>query len=539
MSVEIDERFQRATGMDVDARGHLYVASWYNGEASVHVGPNVGFVARVTPQNLATEPFPDLKAATPEELTRYLSSTQSVTRLHSQGEFLARGIDCESTECLMELAADETAPLEGRVAAILTLKQLDGKDSHAALVEMTEDPALREFTLRALTDRTTETEGLDLKPFVDALSDASPRVRAQALISLGRLNNPAAAHNILPLTVREQGSAMPTKQPLQNQPDPGRIAPHLAVRALVALRAIDTCLEALDGPYADGALWAMRYLHDPKVVEGLIKRLGNARTPELRRGILVTLIRLYNREADYDGSWWGIRPDNSGPYYDRVQWEMSQRIGTVLTTAITDSDPETVAYLKRELVRHGVALAGIPNESDRAGKEVETTIVVLRADPANPRQIGNMSVEAVSTRALAADGNAEMGAKLFKTQSCIACHTTADGQTPRGPHLFEIGKRYKPAELVESILKPSVKLAQGYEAYQFVMADGKVFNGFVVSERAHATVIREPDGKQREVNKSEVEERVIQKLSAMPEGLAANLTPEQLADLIAYLQSLR
>jgi len=31
----------------------------------------------------------------------------------------------------------------------------------------------------------------------------------------------------------------------------------------------------------------------------------------------------------------------------------------------------------------------------------------------------------------------------------------------------------------------------------------------------------------------------VQKLSAMPDGLAANLTPEQLADLIAYLQSLK
>ena len=47
---------------------------------------------------------------------------------------------------------------------------------------------------------------------------------------------------------------------------------------------------------------------------------------------------------------------------------------------------------------------------------------------------------------------------LFKAQSCVACHTTADGQTPKGPHLADIGKRYKPDE---SALKPSAKLAQG------------------------------------------------------------------------------
>ena len=62
--------------------------------------------------------------------------------------------------------------------------------------------------------------------------------------------------------------------------------------------------------------------------------------------------------------------------------------------------------------------------------------------------------------------------------------TTADGQAPKGPHLVDIGKRYKPDELVESILKPSAKLAQGYESYTFAMVDGTVVTGFVVSEAA-------------------------------------------------------
>jgi hypothetical protein len=93
-----------------------------------------------------------------------------------------------------------------------------------------------------------------------------------------------------------------------------------------------------------------------------------------------------------------------------------------------------------------------------------------------------------------------------------------DDQTPKGPHLVDIGKRYTPTELVESILKPSAKIAQGYESYSFAIADGRVFTGFVVSEAASTVQIRE---------------------SVMPEGIAGNLTPEQLADLIAYLQSLK
>ncbi len=536
---EVFVQIPRATGMDIDGRGRLYVASWRGGEAAVYVGPNIGFVARVTPKGLESTSFPDLKQASTSDLIKHLSAPQSVTRHHAQGEILSRGKRHDATKDLVALASDTNSPLEGRVAAIFTLKQLEGSNSHSALMTLVEDPAVREFVLRALTDRKSELEGLEARPFLEALGDSSPRVRAQALISLGRLNNSSVAGEILPLTAREPGSAMPTQRPLQNQPDPGRVVPHLAVRALVALQAVDPCLEALDGPYADGALWAMRYFHDGNAVEGLIKRLSNARTPELRRGILVTLIRLYNREADYEGSWWGIRPDNSGPYFDRVQWKMSSRIGTVLTTAIKVSDPESIAYFKRELSRHGVSLSGIPNETDLSSKEPEIKIVVPKPDPANPNQIGNMNIDVASQRALTAAGDPSKGEAIFKAQSCVACHTTADGQTPKGPHLFEIGKRYKTGELVESVLKPSAKLAQGYETYQFVLVDGRVFNGFVVSERADATIIKESDGGRREIKKADVEERLIKKVSAMPEGLVANLTAEQLADLVAYLQSLK
>src|SRR5262249_44713053 len=129
--------------------------------------------------------------------------------------------------------------------------------------------------------------------FLAALDDDSPRVRAQALISLARLNDVSAAKSIIPLTARPKGSVMPAKKPLQNQPDPDRVVPHLAVRALVSLGAVDACLEALDGPHHQGALWALRYLHDKKAVEGLVKKLGTA-SPDRRRGILATLVRLYH-----------------------------------------------------------------------------------------------------------------------------------------------------------------------------------------------------------------------------------------------------
>jgi putative heme-binding domain-containing protein len=114
----------------------------------------------------------------------------------------------------------------------------------------------------------------------------------------------------------------------------------------------------------------------------------------------------------------------------------------------------------------------------------------------------------------------------------------ADGQALKGPHLVDIGKRYCAAELAESILKPSAKIAQGFETYLFEMTDGRQFVGFVVSESAKSVLVRDASGLQRELKLSQIESRKIQKQSMMPDGIVNNLTPDDLADLIAYLQSL-
>src|SRR5207247_8931702 len=113
-------------------------------------------------------------------------------------------------------------------------------------------------------------------------------------------------------------------------------------------------------------------------------------------------------------------------------------------------------------------LVGLPSHSETGqGAEKETPVVVQKADPKNPKQIGNMTYEAAAKLTLGTKGNAVRGRVLFKAQSCAACHTDADGQTLKGPHMVDIGKRYSAAELVESILMPSVKIAQDFETYRF------------------------------------------------------------------------
>ena len=88
-------------------------------------------------------------------------------------------------------------------------------------------------------------------------------------------------------------------------------------------------------------------------------------------------------------------------------------------------------------------------------------------------------------------------------------------------------------------MKPSEKIAQGFDTFSFLTTSGQVETGFVVSESAETVTIRSANGLSKEIIKPDIEDRIKRELSMMPKGLVNNLTPEQLADLIAYLRSLK
>jgi glucose/arabinose dehydrogenase len=68
---------------------------------------------------------------------------------------------------------------------------------------------------------------------------------------------------------------------------------------------------------------------------------------------------------------------------------------------------------------------------------------------------------------------------------------------------------------------------------------GKVFSGIVKGESAGQITLVEADGTKRVVPKPQISARSWSDISLMPDGMAAGLSPPQLADIVSYLQSLR
>ncbi|EEF63177.1 DUF7133 domain-containing protein [Pedosphaera parvula] len=327
----------RPTGIDADGEGNLYVASW-KGATFTYNGPDVGFILRVNRNDYKPTPFPDLKKANEIQLVQYLASPSAAWRFHIQQEILRRGRSKVVSQELEKLAESKES-LAVRVAAIYTLKQLLGVDAQAALVKISKDQQVREYALRAMADRKKEAAKIPTKTFTASLNDQNPRVRLQAIIALNQLGRTEAADAILPLTMAS---------------DPA-IA-HVAYRALAALKATDTCLKALDQTNAlliPGAMRALRNMHDEKTVDGLIQRLAQTEGT-VHQAVLTALCRLYYRESDWDGSWWGTRPDTSGPYFKWSTWEQSDKIGKALRNVVAQADEPTLQFLLAQFKAHKI-----------------------------------------------------------------------------------------------------------------------------------------------------------------------------------------
>ena len=106
------------------------------------------------------------------------------------------------------------------------------------------------------------------------------------------------------------------------------------------------------------------------------------------------------------------------------------------------------------------------------------------------KTIAEMKYDDVVKIALATKGDAQAGQQLFLQQGCVICHTLTEKEPPKGPMLGGIGQRYSRAELCESILKPSAKIAQGFESQYFKMKNGEEVEGFVVKEGGDSVEVR-------------------------------------------------
>jgi putative heme-binding domain-containing protein len=159
----------------------------------------------------------------------------------------------------------------------------------------------------------------------------------------------------------------------------------------------------------------------------------------------------------------------------------------------------------------------------------------LPPDPKG-RKLGS-SPRASSILNLKGDPKRGEGVFFAKELKCAECHKIGDKGVSLGPDLTAIGKTRTRAELLESILEPSKRIEPLFTPYLVRTADGRTLTGLVVKRDDKGIVLRDAQNKEITLKADDVEVVQPSRVSLMPDGLVAGLTPQEAVDLLDFLVS--
>jgi len=140
-------------------------------------------------------------------------------------------------------------------------------------------------------------------------------------------------------------------------------------------------------------------------------------------------------------------------------------------------------------------------------------------------------------------GDADRGRDIFFNHAaaqCVRCHAVGGVGGTAGPELTKLSAKYPGRvreHVLESLVLPNAKIAEGYGGVTLTLLDGRVVAGTLVAETPKAVTVKTPDGKSVTVPAEDVERRTALP-SAMP-SMETTLTPREVRDVIEFLAALR
>lgn len=137
--------------------------------------------------------------------------------------------------------------------------------------------------------------------------------------------------------------------------------------------------------------------------------------------------------------------------------------------------------------------------------------------------------------ALTLKADAAAGHKVYQT-ICAACHRKGDEGRDIGPNLATI-MSWSSEQMLTNILDPNREVSPNFLLYIVETNDGRTLSGLITSETPTSVALKGADGVEQSVSRSEVKSLKSAGISLMPEGLEASSTPQQMADLMAFLKS--
>jgi putative heme-binding domain-containing protein len=186
--------------------------------------------------------------------------------------------------------------------------------------------------------------------------------------------------------------------------------------------------------------------------------------------------------------------------------------------------------LRVDMVRPRLAKYG-----EMVRKEAEPLLAKLEPDAAAQRQRLEQLLSSLPA------GDVRRGQAIFMSQStaCSTCHAIGYLGGSIGPDLTRVGSVRQERDLLESIVFPSASFVQSYEPVMVDTADGDRHSGIVKKNDPDEVVLITGPTQEVRLPRANVKEMRPGTVSVMPTGLEQQLSPQELADLLAFLKACR
>ncbi len=372
-------------------------------------------------------------------------------------------------------------------------------------------------------------------------SAAKPDMRAEALAQLGfwadvpQRDRLVGIYRPLPerdASVAAQALEHVTRTLLQDAPETVQLAALDAIAKLNLRSQSSLVVQLIGNEEAPGevrgrALTVLDQLDVPEIEVG-IHAAENSRAPALRLAALQIVARK--------------SPERALPIVRRLATDGTEAEQRAAFSALGKlNEPEAPRLLVLGLDRLAAGKVHV-------GAQVELLDVVDKStDPQVQARWNELKAQWAAGndplapyRSALGTGNAWRGSRVFQEHpvlACIRCHRVNGYGGEAGPDLTLIGAQKSPEYLLESVVKPNAKIAQGFDIVTLKLKDGSYESGALMSESAHEIVLKRSDGSEAKIDPASVVERQAAP-SAMPEIYSQVLTRSELRDLVTYLRTL-
>lgn len=242
----------------------------------------------------------------------------------------------------------------------------------------------------------------------------------------------------------------------------------------------------------------------PALQERAVEALASSRNPDVLGSLML--------------SWKGL-----GPQARKLAIERLLQSGTGVSVLLDQMQAGTVRSSELESDKQAF-LKSFPDAALR-----ERAQSILAATGGNRK-----AVVAQYAPALDLTGDMARGKQVYG-RICIQCHRAEGSGHAVGPDMASVQNK-SPEDLLIAILDPNREAQPIFTTYTALTVNGQVYSGIIAAENAANLTLRRAEAKDDVVPRDQLDELLSNGVSLMPEGLEKDLSPQNMADLIAFIK---